>query len=200
MFTSLRNMLPLRQEPPRQMTDDMRSGSAGPENSSEDEPQASVASVAAKMAKLHLESPPQLPRSQLAAGIAALHVDEETLCWLTVSGRIHSTGLEEFWNCWKHSSQPLGRVIPAVKLSRPVTDSDFLRRSSSNKRIRGASIAAPTSAAQGAVDVHDRVQPDAMESVPELELDLSSLRSGKLSGILISHEKISAVDYGSPLL
>ncbi|KAJ3792807.1 hypothetical protein GGU11DRAFT_749564 [Lentinula aff. detonsa] len=183
MFTSLRNMLPLRQEPPRQMTDDMRSGSAGPENSSEDEPQASVTVVAAKMAKLHLESPPQSPRSQLAAGIAVLRVDEDSM-----SGSFLLDGAADS----PHSS------TNAQKLSRPVTDSDFLRRSSSNKRIRGVNIAAPTpAAAQTAVDVHDRFQPDAMDSsAPELELDISSLRSG----ILISHEKTSAVDYGSPLI
>ncbi|KAJ3990685.1 hypothetical protein F5050DRAFT_1716704 [Lentinula boryana] len=64
MFTSLWNMLPHRQEPPQQMTDD---------------PMSPVTSVAAKMAKLHLETLPQSPRSQIAAGIAALRIDEDSM-------------------------------------------------------------------------------------------------------------------------
>ncbi|KAJ3802938.1 hypothetical protein GGU11DRAFT_752394 [Lentinula aff. detonsa] len=60
----LRNMLSLHQEPPQQMTDDHMS---------------SVTSIAAKMAKLHLELPPQSPQSQLAAGIAALCMDEDPM-------------------------------------------------------------------------------------------------------------------------
>ncbi|KAJ3911270.1 hypothetical protein F5877DRAFT_86222 [Lentinula edodes] len=86
-------------------------------------------------------------------------------------------------------------------LALPVTDSDFLRRSSSNKRMRNVAMAP----LQSPLDVihhpnHAQAQPSTMES-PELEIniDLDSLQSGKLSGILVSREMITAIDYGSPL-
>ncbi|KAJ3880411.1 hypothetical protein F5051DRAFT_163332 [Lentinula edodes] len=87
-------------------------------------------------------------------------------------------------------------------LALPVTDSDFLRRSSSNKRMRNVAMAP----LQSPLDVihhpnHAQAQPSTMESAPELEIniDLDSLQSGKLSGILVSREMITAIDYGSPL-
>ncbi|KAJ3864305.1 MAG: hypothetical protein NXY57DRAFT_963279 [Lentinula lateritia] len=107
-------------------------------------------------------------------------------------------------------------------LALPVTDSDFLRRSSSNKRMRNVAMAP----LQSPLDVihhpnHAQAQPSTMESAPELEIDidLDSFQSGKrtpfslslssgqyrlftaslVSGILVSREMITAIDYGSPL-
>ncbi|KAJ3806748.1 hypothetical protein F5876DRAFT_80379 [Lentinula aff. lateritia] len=85
-------------------------------------------------------------------------------------------------------------------LALPVTDSDFLRRSSSNKRMRN--VAMPLQSPLDVIHHPNRAQaqPSTMESAPELEIDidLDSLQSGKLSGILVSREMITAIDYGSP--
>ncbi|KIK50113.1 hypothetical protein GYMLUDRAFT_101347 [Collybiopsis luxurians FD-317 M1] len=90
-------------------------------------------------------------------------------------------------------------------LSVPITDSDFLRRSlSASKKMKNITIIARNSMQLQANDPNDQVpsqvdyqQGNLVKAESDSDIDLQSLRSGQLAGILVSHEKITAIDYGN---
>ncbi|KAJ4476058.1 hypothetical protein C8J55DRAFT_122641 [Lentinula edodes] len=85
-------------------------------------------------------------------------------------------------------------------LALPVTDFDFLPRSSSNKRMRNVAMAPLQSPLDVIHHPNHAHQPSTMEVRKlEINIDLDNLQSGKLSGILVSREMITTIDYGSPL-
>ncbi|KAE9407540.1 hypothetical protein BT96DRAFT_971240 [Gymnopus androsaceus JB14] len=80
------------------------------------------------------------------------------------------------------------------KLSLPVTTSDFLRRSTSNSRSKNITfISNSIQATIGTSFNLSHSEPSMQQS--DSEIDLESIRSAPLSGILVSQEKITAVDY-----
>ncbi|KAF9064316.1 hypothetical protein BDP27DRAFT_1333695 [Rhodocollybia butyracea] len=76
-------------------------------------------------------------------------------------------------------------------LSQPVTDSDFIRRSLSNSKTRkGRHLTITRDTIQAFPDFSGEIMPDS-----DSEIDS---KSRQVSGILVSQEKITAIDYVNP--
>ncbi|KAJ3764773.1 hypothetical protein FB446DRAFT_12318 [Lentinula raphanica] len=182
MFSALRSLLPLRQDP-SSTTGDSRSNSPGSRVTEHDvlQPMSPMSRVTSEMAQLHLESPLRSPITQLQEDISTLHLDDNPMpgSFLRDRDSDKTHGSTNIPNESSSALESLETLITAATLTSSPMDT-----SSHNKLFSGASefyqdASTHIPSSVQSLDIHSAMKSLAAVSQPRKPSVLPAFRPGR---------------------